>query len=195
MTTRPASSASPVFYFDLCCPYAYLAAERVTTLLGRPPQWQPVLLRDLLAATGGTSWIDDPTKRLERFRDIEVRASTRPMLPVRVPEIWPVDTRRAMRAATFAAGLGKGSAFALAAFRQIYAAGRDPADDETMILAAAACEIHPRALLKAMERDSVARALATATSQAVADGVTSLPTTTIDGELISGDDGLSTRFG
>jgi 2-hydroxychromene-2-carboxylate isomerase len=36
-----------VFYFDVGSPYAYLAAERLGSVLPEPPIWQPVLLGGL----------------------------------------------------------------------------------------------------------------------------------------------------
>ena len=44
------------FYFDLGSPYAYLAAERVSTLLPEPVHWQPVLLGGLFRLTGRSTW-------------------------------------------------------------------------------------------------------------------------------------------
>ena len=43
-----------------------------------------------------------------------------------------------------------------AAFRQAYAAGRDLTDPDDVLIAAAACEIHPRAVLRALESRAVA---------------------------------------
>ena len=54
-----------------------------------------------------------------------------------------------MRAATFAKQTGRTVSFALAAFRQAFAAGRDLSDPDNVLIAAAACELHPRAVLKA----------------------------------------------
>jgi len=71
-----------------------------------------------------------------------------------------------MRAAAYAAGGGKTVAFALAAFRQAYCAGRDLSDPENVMIAAAACEIHPRALLKGAELRSTREALERATAEA-----------------------------
>ena len=55
----------------------------------------------------------------------------------------------AMRAATFAKQTGRAVSFSLAAFRQAFAAGRDLTDVDNVTIAGAACELHPRALLKA----------------------------------------------
>ena len=49
-----------------------------------------------------------------------------------------------MRAATYAKQIGRAVAFALAAFRQAYAGGRDLVEPDNVLIAAAACEMHPR---------------------------------------------------
>ena len=54
-----------------------------------------------------------------------------------------------MRAATYAKQIGRTVAFSLAAFRQAYAGGRSLGDPDNVLIAAAACEMHPRAVLKA----------------------------------------------
>ena len=59
----------------------------------------------------------------------------------------------AMRAAVFAQQTGRVVAFSLAAFRQAFAGGRDLTDTDNVLLAAAACELHPRAVLKG-DRDA-----------------------------------------
>ena len=71
-----------------------------------------------------------------------------------------------MRAATFAKQTGRTVSFALAAFRQAFAAGRDLTEPENVMIAAAACELHPNALLKAVGTKAVKRALIEATQQA-----------------------------
>ena len=49
-----------------------------------------------------------------------------------------------MRAATYAKQIGRTVAFALAAFRQAFAGGRALAEPDNVVIAAAACEMHPR---------------------------------------------------
>ena len=48
-----------------------------------------------------------------------------------------------MLAATYAKQFGRAVAFSLAAFRQAFAGGRDLGDEITVLIAAAACEMHP----------------------------------------------------
>ena len=70
-----------------------------------------------------------------------------------------------MRAATFAKQTGRTVSFALAAFRQAFAAGRDLTEPDNVLIAAAACELHPNALLKAVETEGVKNALREATER------------------------------
>ena len=53
-----------------------------------------------------------------------------------------------MRVATFAKQTGRTVSFSLAAFRQAFAAGKDLTEPDNVMIAAAACELHPRALRK-----------------------------------------------
>jgi predicted DsbA family dithiol-disulfide isomerase len=80
-----------------------------------------------------------------------------------------------MLAATYAKRIGRTVAFSLAAFRQAFAGGRDLGDTDTLLIAGAACEMHPAALLKALDTRSVAHALEEANARAVAAGVESVP--------------------
>ena len=94
-----------------------------------------------------------------------------------------------MLVATYARGIGKVAAFSLAAFRQAYAGGRDLADTETVLIAAAACEMHPRAVLKALEQRSVRAALDRATAEA--GDVRTLPALRIGDRLLEGAEVLA----
>ena len=81
-----------------------------------------------------------------------------------------------MRAATFAKQTGRTVSFALAAFRQAFAAGRDLSDPDNVLIAAAACELHPRALLEGASRPTgVKDALREATEEAAELGVDRRP--------------------
>jgi predicted DsbA family dithiol-disulfide isomerase len=80
-----------------------------------------------------------------------------------------------MLAATYAKRIGRGVAFSAAAFRQAFAGGRDLGEKETVLIAGAACEMHPSALLKAIALRSTAQALAEAGARARALGVSKLP--------------------
>jgi 2-hydroxychromene-2-carboxylate isomerase len=183
----------PVFYFDLGSPYAYLAAERISGLFAEAeleaPEWQPVLLGGLFKRFGRGSWgLTD--QREAGLAEVERRAATYGLPPIRWPDPFPGNTLTAMRAAAFAKQTGRTVAFALAAFRQAFAAGRDLSDPDNVLIAAAACELHPAAVAKAVESAAVKDALRAATDAAGAAGVQGVPCTVVGAEVFWGDDRL-----
>ena len=116
--------------------------------------------------------------------DRDAVAARAPM-PVRWPEPFPADTRAAMLAAAFAKKSGRAVAFSLAAFRQAFAAGRDLGDLDNVMIAAAACELHPRALSKGIELASTRAELESGTALARDHGVTELPALIQDGRAVA----------
>jgi 2-hydroxychromene-2-carboxylate isomerase len=170
-----ATPAQPVFFYDLGSPDCYLAAERILATLPVMPEWEPVL-----GAQIGATW-DEPDRE-----DIGAAVIEAELQPLRWPVAWPPQTERAMLAATFAKRVGRAVAFSLAAFRQAFAGGRDLGDESTILLAAAACEMHPTALLKGIGLRSVSTALREAGQRAVAAGASSLPAIQVGDELFAG---------
>jgi 2-hydroxychromene-2-carboxylate isomerase len=72
----------------------------------------------------------------------------------------------------------------------VFAAGRDMSDVDNVLVAAAACELHPNAVLKGIETKSVKDKLRAATDEAIALGVVGIPTVAVGDELYWGDDRL-----
>jgi 2-hydroxychromene-2-carboxylate isomerase len=183
----------PVFFFDLGSPYAYLAAERVNALFaqacGEPPVWEPVLLGGLFKRFGRDSWANGPG-RGDGIAEVERRAAGYGLPPLRWPDPFPGNTLFAMRVATYAKQTGRVVAFSLAAFRQAFAAGRDLSDPDNVLVAAAAAELHPRAVLASAQRDSVKRALRDTTEHAGELGARGVPSVVVAGEVFWGDDHL-----
>jgi 2-hydroxychromene-2-carboxylate isomerase len=186
-------SPPATFYFDLGSPYAYLAAERVSGLFAtaglEQPEWQPVLLGALFKRFGRDSWGNGPG-RAEGIDEVERRASAYGLPPLVWPEPWPGDMLTAMRAATFAKRTGRAVSFALAAFRQAFAAGRDLSEPDNVLIAAAACELHPKAVSSAVRTDSVKGALREATERAAELGVVGVPSLLVGDEVFWGDERL-----
>ena len=160
--------AQPVFLYDVGSPWCWLAGERLHSVLGLVPEWQPVL--------GDGEEVD---------REAVERAAVEQGLPApRWPDPFPFDSALAMRAATFAKQTGRAVAFSLAAMRQAFAAGRDLSVTDNVLIAAAACELHPRAVLKGIETRSVVDALPRAADL----GVDRLPALRVDGQIVAGPD-------
>ena len=156
----------PLFYFDFSSPECWLAAERVNHELPTVPVWVPVRVeRD------GPPAAPNAAARA----DLERRAAEQGLPAPRLPDPWPERLDVALRAATFAAASGRVVAFSLAALRQAFAAGRDLSQVDNVLIAAAACELHPRAVLKGVESRSVEERLAAASEAAAARGVTRTP--------------------
>jgi 2-hydroxychromene-2-carboxylate isomerase len=184
VSDRPAS-----FYFDLSSPLAYLAAERVLQVLPRPAEWRPVLARELPG--GGSLEAFRCAQEAEVFRaELARRASELQLLPLRWPQPFPFDSTLAMRVATYAKSIGRATAFAQAAFRQAFAAARSLEDADNVLIAAAACEMHPDAVLAALQLRTVARELARCTAEAAEAGVLEVPAVTVGGRVFAGERAL-----
>ena len=185
------TGARASFYFDLGSPYAYLAAERVSGLFTEAgleqPEWRPILLGGLFQRFGRDSWANGPG-RAEGMAEVERRASAYGLAPIVWPDPWPGNTLTAMRVATFAKQTGRTVSFALAGFRQAFAAGRDLSDPDNVMIAAAACELHPKALTKAVQTEGVKSALREATEEAGDLGVKGVPALVVGERVFWGDD-------
>jgi 2-hydroxychromene-2-carboxylate isomerase len=175
------SGDQPVFYYDLGCPQCYVVAETIMAALPVVPEWEPVLGSDVAAA--------QPDLELDRT-DIERRAAELGLQPIRWPATWPPDTRTAMLAATYAKRIGRAVAYSLAAFRQAFAGGRDLGDEDTVLIAGAACEMHPTALRKGIALASTNTALQTASRRARIGGAAELPAIQVGEDIFTGGDAV-----
>jgi 2-hydroxychromene-2-carboxylate isomerase len=127
------------------------------------------------------------TDELAAREALERRAAALRLQPMRWPPRFPFESDRAMLAATYARRLGKCVPFSLAAFRQAFAGGNTLDDDDVVVIAGAACEIHPRALLAALRQRSVRAELERASEEALALGVTDVPAVRIGETVIVGE--------
>jgi 2-hydroxychromene-2-carboxylate isomerase len=188
------SPQTAAFYFDLADPRSYLAAEQVLQTLSGSPEpvrWQPVLAAGLGASGQHRNGVQSgPAEALDLREEIEQSARLLGLQGVVWPVPFPFDSELAMRAATYAKSIGRTVPFAQAAFRQAYAGGRALDQLDNILIAGAACEMHPRAIVAAVEMNSVAEELASTTAQAAAEGVGELPALRIGERLWTGGDAL-----
>jgi 2-hydroxychromene-2-carboxylate isomerase len=156
------------FYYDFASAEAYLAAEQVNSALETVPEWVPVELGPPAFRCAA---------EIDAYReDAERRARALGLQTLRWPPQYPPDdTRWALLAATYAKAIGRAVAFSLAAFRQAYAGGRDLSDRDSVLIAAAACEMHPAAVIRGAELRGTAERLERATVEARAAGVREVP--------------------
>jgi len=184
MPTREAT-----FYFDLASPLAYLAAERVLHTMPGPCEWQPILARELPKAESFEAFRCSDDKDIFRL-EIERRSGSLGLQELRWPDPFPFDSEFAMRVATYAKSIGKVVAFAQAAFRQAFAGGRPLDVTDNVLIAAAACEMHPSAVQKGAALRSVAERLSAATATAASLGVTDVPAIQVGERIFLGERAL-----
>jgi 2-hydroxychromene-2-carboxylate isomerase len=173
---RPRPRAGAAFFFDLGCPFSYLAAERVERLL-EGVEWVPV---------AGLNTPGDLASRVaaER-RAAELR------LPLVWPDRFPLDARAALRAAVRASQLGAGAQFSLAAARLAFCGGFDLEDPEVLAEAAAAAGLALEECLGAARDGSLDATLDATARGLAARGVTRLPAVRVGRGLFTGEDRLA----
>jgi 2-hydroxychromene-2-carboxylate isomerase len=186
------SDGRPTFFYDFNSPYAWLAAERVNHVLPVPPIWQPVSFGHILQATGREPWSFHEPAKSAGMAEVERRCAERGLPEPRWIDGWPRATYSLLplRAAIFAQQAGRAVSFSLAAFRQFFAAGRTLSELDNVLIAAAASELHPRAVTKGIESQTVKDGLRRATEEALALGIEGVPTVAVGTQLFWGDDSL-----
>ena len=179
------------FYFDLGSPYAYLASERLASVLPEPVHWQPVLLGGLFRLTGRSSWaLGDYRRREAGMAEVERRARDYGLPAIRWPDPWPTDYLLAMRAVTFAFALGRGRELTRCAFRDAFQRGHELSIRAHVINAAERAGLDRGEVESATRDPQTKQALRDATDAAFALGVFGVPTIAIGDELFWGDDRL-----
>jgi len=128
----PRSRTRAEFFFDLACPFTYLAAERVERAFDEVA-WRPAFANALWRSSLAADALGAASVR----RAAEERAAAL-RLPLVWPERFPAEVPAAMRVAAHAADAGRGAAFVLAATRLAFCGGFDLDDPEILAEAAAA---------------------------------------------------------
>jgi 2-hydroxychromene-2-carboxylate isomerase len=177
------------FYFDLASPEAYLAAERALQVLPGPCEWRPILASRLPAAETFEGF--RCAEEAEIFRaEVERRARAVGLQTIRWPDPFPFDSTLAMRVATYARRIGRTVAFAQAAFRQAFAGGHALSVPDHVLIAAAACEMHPTAVTRAAAMRGVHDELERTTAAALARGVIDVPAVVVGDRVMIGERSL-----
>jgi 2-hydroxychromene-2-carboxylate isomerase len=171
-----------VFFFDLACPFTYLAAERVDRLLDAV-EWRPAFADALHAG----SPVADPLAG-ERVRRAARERAAALRLPLVWPERYPSSVPAAMRAAAFAVERGCGASFALAASRLAFCGGFDLDDPEVLAEAAAAAGIGLPECLAAAGDASRDGPMEAAGRRLLAAGADRLPVLRVGRLLFAGED-------
>jgi 2-hydroxychromene-2-carboxylate isomerase len=177
----PPASSPAVFYFDLACPFSYLAAERIERVLS-DVEWIPVSIT--------TADERHPSHSRAQRGWAELQAAE-----LRLPLVWPdplrARTLSALRAARYAKELEAGVQFALAAARLAFCGGFDLEDRDVLTEAAAAAGISPAACLRAACDDSTDGALQATARGLQQRGIQRLPAINVQGSWLQGEGALA----
>lgn len=175
------NSIEAAFYFDFCCPESWLVAERILHTMPVATEWTPVSEAKLSKRTA-----EKPTD----YAHIEQLAALYNLQAVRWPKQFPFESTLALHGATYAKEIGRTVSFSLAAFRQTYAGGHDLSQTETVLIAAAACEIHPNAVIQSIKQAHITNLLEQQTNHAKQLGVQLTPSIRVKTEIFTGINGL-----
>jgi 2-hydroxychromene-2-carboxylate isomerase len=183
--------ARPVFYYDVSSPYAYLAACRVDDVLPVKPEWRPIAFGVIVRTLGKVPW-SFKEDRQANFKEIAERAAERGLPEVRYPEGWPVETYslNGLRAALLASDEHQLRAVSRELYRTMFVDGRHLADTDAVLDAAERAGMDRELVRDGIESDETKQRLRQQTDDALAEGVTGVPTVAVDGELYWGDDRL-----
>jgi 2-hydroxychromene-2-carboxylate isomerase len=179
--TRGREPMRAQLFFDLACPFTYLATERVERAFSH------VTWTAASAETLQRRCLADDGETVDRMRaGAEVRAAA-----LRLPRVWPEGYPKplpaAMRAAAFAAEQGRGGAFVLAAGRLAFCGGFDLDDPEILAEAAAAAGIRLDECLRAAGDARRDGAMEAAGRRLLAAGADRLPALRIGRSLFWGE--------
>jgi 2-hydroxychromene-2-carboxylate isomerase len=177
-----------VFYFDYSSPHAYLAAMRIGDVLPAAT-WRPIAFGILIREIGKVPWSLRPGREAG-MREIEERALARGLPPVRWPPGWPDKSYSLLplRVAVAAEAHGRLEAFSVEVYRLMFAEGQTLTEPAPVIDAAAAVGLNPDAVAVRLENPDIKARLRTYTDEAIARGVTGVPTVAVGGALFWGDD-------
>jgi 2-hydroxychromene-2-carboxylate isomerase len=184
---HPSHRSRPELLFDLGCPFSYLAVERIERLLGEV-EWVPVdasAVRVRVGVRGEEAWAQTAA-----LRDEAERRAASLRLPLAWPQRFPAAVPRAMRAAAYAAEVGAGAQFVLAASRLAFCGGFDLEDPAILAEAAAAAGAEADACLAAARDRSRPGAPPVNARWLLGTGVRRLPALRIGERWFAGERGL-----
>jgi len=177
------------FYYDIVCPFAYIASTRVAALAaeaGVELEYRPILLGGLLKGVGSPVVPMDAMNaaklrltELDAYRQAELAG-----LSVQYPQAHPIRTVNAMRLLIAVESVHR-PALTADLYRAYWEGGEDVADLGVLAEIAAPYGLDARAV--AVDPD-VRQGLFDATAEAVSAGAFGVPTFEVDGAIFWGAD-------
>ncbi len=180
----PGTRTTAEFFFDLGCPFTYLAAEHLERTFDElvwTPACAATMRRAALCAEGAGA---------AALRHAAERRAVLLRLPLVWPERWPMDVRRAMRVASWAVEAGRGAEFVLASSRLAFCGGFELDDPEILAEATAAAGLGLDDCLRAARDGSRDGPIEAAGRRLLAIGADRLPAVRVGRALYWGEPGV-----
>ncbi len=171
------------FYFDIVCPYAYLASTQIEAFaerLGVRLDHRPILLGGVLKSLASEPAAGPKVKQAMTRVDL-ARWAEHFGVELRFPAEHPRRTVEAMRLLTWAPRLSVPVLMA-ALYRAYWVQGRDISDVEVLIDIAESVGLDRAEAQKGILSPAVSQELRRHTDAAIADGVFGVPTFIVEGE-------------
>jgi 2-hydroxychromene-2-carboxylate isomerase len=181
----------PQFFYDFSSPYSYLAATRVDDVLPVRPMWRPITFGVIVQRIGKVPWSFAENRHADLV-EIDRRAIQHRLPPLRYPRGWPRETYSLtpLRAALVADDAGLLREVSRELFRAMFVDGRHFADLDTTLDAAERAGMDREEIRAGIQRQDIKDRLRASTEEALARGVTGVPTVAVGDELFWGDDQL-----
>jgi len=179
------------FFYDFASPYSYLAAMRVDEVLPVRPVWRPVAFGVIVQRLGKVPWSFAEDRRAD-LDEIARRGAARGLPPLRYPHGWPRETYSLapLRAAWVAEEADLLRETSRELFGAMFVDGEDLAELDTVLDAAERAGLQRDEVRAGIQRQEIKERLRTATDEALARGVTGVPTIAVGDALFWGDDRL-----
>lgn len=180
------------FFYDYASTYSYLAHREIEALAerrGAELVFRPMVLGFVFKATGNSMPAAVPAKAAYMVQDVR-RWVRRYDLPFHMPNVFPVNTIRALRGAVAALEDGTFSDYHHAVMTAYWANDQDIGDPEVLAAIAGSAGLDGAALLARCEAEPVKAALRANTDEAIARGVFGAPTFFVGDQMFWGNDRL-----
>ncbi|HVP28807.1 MAG TPA: 2-hydroxychromene-2-carboxylate isomerase [Myxococcota bacterium] len=185
------------FFFDCGSPWTYLAFHRIESLAaetGAELVWRPILVGGVFNAANGSVYEQRerpvPAKMRYFAKDLQDWARLYG-ITIRWPDVFPVNSVRAMRGAFVALDAGKLPAYARAVFEAYWGRGEDIGQEAVLWEIAAEVGLDPTEFCARIASPAVKERLRSDTDELVRRGGFGSPTMFVDGsDMYFGNDRL-----
>jgi len=180
------------FYYDFSSPYTYIASERIEKICqesGASIEWKPFLLGGVFNEIGSTpaAQIDNKINYLKRDM---IMCADYYDVPLNFPEVFPLNSVRAMRGAFAASEQDKLVEYNHLMFRLYFVKETDLSHPEILAEAVGGIGIDPEWFTQRIAEQDIKDMLRDETNIAVQRGIFGAPTMFVDDKMYWGNDRL-----